>query len=270
MSENKPLKLYFDIKLAEYLSNEILKVYKKFNKNSFISIISDKINELELKDRNVLFANSLTQFLTGSYEKDIEILHNILGPENPNETGMFNNYFHLWPIGTYIEINGFKNIDVSLNFIEELTKRFTGEFAVRNLIMIDPDKCLKYFNKWSMSSNFHLRRLSSEGLRPKLPWAKKLDLYIDNPQPVFNILNNMKQDKIKFVQKSIANNINDYLKLNEKEAFKLLNNWAEIEDKNTFWILKHALRNYRKNKIQRGLSILSKSAKVNNIEINKY
>lgn len=266
MSDFKPLKLYFDVELAEYLSNEILKVYSNFDKKSFISLIKEKVDELELKDRNILFANTFSQLLTGKYESDIEIYYKILGPENLSETGMFNNYYQLWPIGTYVELFGTKNIDVSLNFIEELTKRFTGEFAVRNLILQDSDKCLKYFEKWSKSENFHLRRLSSEGIRPKLPWAKKLELFIDNPEPVFKILNNLKQDKIKFVQKSVANNINDYLKLNEKEALKLLENWSNIKDKNTFWIIKHALRNYKKNKIQKGIDIINKSAEVNNIE----
>jgi len=77
---------------------------------------------------------------------------------------------------------------------------------------------------WAQSESFHLRRLASEGLRPKLPWASKLDLFIDKPKPVFEILNILKTEQVKFVKKSIANNLTDYIKVNPKSAFDLLNN----------------------------------------------
>jgi 3-methyladenine DNA glycosylase AlkC len=266
MAEFKQLKLYFDRKLAKLLIERINKVYNNFNHKEFYNLIDSDCDKFELKDRNILFANSLKLTLTGEYESDLNIFFQILGDENKEETGMFYNFYHLWPIGTYVELYGTQNFHKSMEFIAELTKRFTGEFAVRNLIKQYPEKSLEYFEKWSKSKNFHLRRLSSEGLRPKLPWASKLDLFIENPKPIFKILNNLKEDNIKFVQKSVANNINDYLKVNEKQAIILLENWSHIKSKNTFWIIKHALRNYKKNKIKFAMDIINQSAKINEIE----
>jgi len=266
MADFKPLKLYFGRELADLLSTKILEIYPNFGTKSFYQLIDERCDELELKDRNILFADSLQKTLTGSFSYDLEVFLQILGNENKEETGMFNNYYHLWPIGTYIELFGTKDFHLSMNFISELTKRFTGEFAVRNLIKSNPEEALIYFKKWSLSDNFHLRRLASEGIRPKLPWATKLSLFINDYEEVFSILENLKDDEIKFVQKSVANNINDYLKLNEEAAFTLLEEWSKFKSKNTFWIIKHALRNYKKLKDPKAMDIINNSAKLNNIE----
>ena len=100
---------------------------------------------------------------------------------------------------------------------------------------------------WAQSDNFHLRRLSSEGLRPKLPWAKKLDLFTENPTPVFAILELLKDDPIKFVMKSVGNHLADYLKLNPSRALLLLDRWAADPNAtpHRHWIIKHAKRKFK-------------------------
>jgi 3-methyladenine DNA glycosylase AlkC len=96
--------------------------------------------------------------------------------------------------------------------------------------------------KWAASGNFHLRRLASEGLRPKLPWASKLDLFINEPAPVFGILELLKEDPVRFVQKSVANHITDYIKVNPTAAGELLRSWQRSRNENTAWIIRHATR----------------------------
>jgi 3-methyladenine DNA glycosylase AlkC len=95
---------------------------------------------------------------------------------------------------------------------------------------------------WARSANFHLRRLASEGLRPKLPWASKLDLYIEKPKPVFDILQILKKDPIKFVKKSVANHLTDYIKVNPKPTFELIKSWSNTGNEHTEWIIRHATR----------------------------
>ena len=100
---------------------------------------------------------------------------------------------------------------------------------------------------WSKSENFHLRRLASEGSRPKLPWSTKLDTFIENPAPVFRILDNLMEDEVKFVQKSVANNITDYLKVNYEAGAEFIDKYLQSNNKNTKWILKHATRKIKVN-----------------------
>jgi len=101
--------------------------------------------------------------------------------------------------------------------------------------------------KWSKNKNRHVRRLSCEGLRPRLPWATKLAAFIENPYPILPILNNLKDDQSKYVQKSVANCINDILKDNEAVGKTLIEEWNKPNcSKTCKWIIKHALRNFLK------------------------
>jgi hypothetical protein len=109
--------------------------------------------------------------------KASSILVSILGEENKNETGMFTEFYWIMPIGKFVEKYGLEHLEISIRAIEEITKRNTGEYAVRPFIRKYPRELLVIMKKWAKSDNFHLRRLASEGLRPKLPWATKLDVY---------------------------------------------------------------------------------------------
>jgi 3-methyladenine DNA glycosylase AlkC len=87
-----------------------------------------------------------------------------------------------------------------------------------------------------------LRRLASEGLRPKLPWSTKLDVFKDNPNPVFDILELLKEDEVMFVKKSVANHLTDWLKVTREPTVNLIKKWKESNNKHTEWIVKRATR----------------------------
>ncbi|MFT4303657.1 MAG: DNA alkylation repair protein [Candidatus Woesearchaeota archaeon] len=233
---------WFGENLAKILSEKIYKVYKKFNKKEYISKIKKNSKNLSYTQRIELHADSLKEFLPHSYSESVKILISILGDENPNETGMFTNYYWIMPIGKFVEKYGINDFNTSIKAIEEITKRNTGEYAIRPFIRKYPKKTIKILQKWSKSKNFHLRRLSSEGSRPKLPWSTKLDIFIDNPKPVFKILENLIKDDVMFVKKSVANNITDYLKVNKRDTILFIKKHQKSTNKNTQWILKYATR----------------------------
>ncbi|QCD52943.1 DNA alkylation repair protein [Campylobacter sp. RM16192] len=233
---------YFGVNLAELLSGKIKAVYPKFDEQKYIKNISSKVDELAYSGRIELHARELNSALNLYYKGQIEILTSILGEENPSETGMFKNYYWVLPIGKFVEIYGVNDFETSINAISEITKRNTGEYAIRVFIRKYPNEMLEVMQNWAKSSNFHIRRLASEGLRPKLPWASKLENFIDDPKPVFEILELLKEDNVKFVQRSVANHMNDYLKLNFDAAKELLSKWAKSKNQNTQWIVKHATR----------------------------
>ncbi len=242
MSEDKSITQYFGDNLAELLTKKIILVYKDFNSKTYIEEIRKKCVKLTYTKRIELHAQELKQLLPNPYSKSVKILMQILGEENPNETGMFKEFYWIMPIGKFVEKYGLDDFDISMTAIEEITKRNTGEYAIRPFIRKYPQKTIKVMQKWSKSNNFHLRRLASEGLRPKLPWATKLDTFIENPKPVFQILANLIQDDIKFVKKSVANNITDYLKVNKNEAIKFIKKYQNSKNQNTKWIIKYATR----------------------------
>lgn len=235
---------FFGTNLAKILAEKIVAVYPKFDTHAFVDAVDQQVVNKTYTQRIELIADELRNSLPKDYPKALDILKSILGPENPNETGMFTNFYWVMPIGKFIEKYGVDNFEVSMRAIAEVTKRNTGEYAVRPFLRANPKKGLARMKAWAQSDNFHLRRLASEGLRPKLPWAPKLDEFVADPTPVFEILELLKAEPVKFVQKSVANHLTDYLKVNPEPTRKLLARWAKSSDKNTQWIVKHATRKY--------------------------
>ncbi len=242
----KQLKLWFDKDLAIMLSDKILPIKPSFPKKKFVQLVDKQVAALELKDRVAVIADSLAICLGDTYEKNIEILLQILGPENLEETGMFTNYYWVMPIAKYIETNGLAHFDISMNAIKEITKRNTGEYTIRPYLEQHPKKTLKVMKKWAKDKNKHVRRLASEGVRPRLPWATKLDQFIKDPQPILPILELLKDDTSKYVQKSVANCLNDILKDNFEIGKAVVESWKPNATKERKWIIKHALRNLLK------------------------
>ena len=243
----KKFKDYYDSECAALLAEKISQVSDHFPANDFISYIGQKIQGKEFSERQEIFANAFEKFIDGNFEDKIHIFFKILGPELEKSEGMFTKGWWLWPVGKYIELYGLRNPELSLDFIYELTKRFTGEFAIRPLISANPRKTLQNIEKWSTDTNVHVRRLSSECLRIRLPWSKKSDSAINEFAIFKQILTNLKDDKEKFVQKSVGNNLNDLMKENSELANQIISEWEKNSPgKETLWIIKHGKRSLTK------------------------
>ena len=232
----------FGENLAILLSEKIATVYKKFDSKGFVRDLKKEVIGKSYTQRNEIIADLLKDYLPEKYSEALAILIKILGPENEQETGMFTNFYWLMPVGKFVEKYGLDNFAESIKAIEEITKRNTGEYAIRPFARKHPAKTIAVCTKWAKSKNFHLRRLASEGLRPKLPWAPKLDVWNDNPKPIFAILELLKEDEVKFVKKSVANHVRDWVKVNPKEVKKLIASWSKSKNEHTKWILTHAQR----------------------------
>ncbi|RYG38890.1 MAG: 3-methyladenine DNA glycosylase [Chitinophagaceae bacterium] len=245
MEKETGITFLFGTNLATLLAQKISVVHPSFDQKKFIRAVSKNIADKTLLQRVLLIAEQLNHFLPAEYPKAVDIIIRILGPENEKETGMFTNFYWQMPLSKFIEMYGLENFEVSMKAIEEITKRNTGEYAIRPYVRKYPAKTLRQMKKWAASKNFHLRRLASEGLRPKLPWASKLDLFIEQPAPVFAILDTLKEDPVRFVKKSVANHINDYIKVNPAAAHELIGNWRKSRNEHTQWIIRHATRNLK-------------------------
>jgi len=242
MSDDKSITKWFGENLARLLAEKINKAYKGFDSEQYIQTIKQGSSNLGYTKRVELHAEALRKCLPQSYAKAIHILMKIVGEENPQETGMFKHFYWLMPVGKFVEMYGLEDFEISIQAIEEITKRNTGEYAIRPYIRKYPKKTIKIMQSWSKSNNFHLRRLASEGARPKLPWSTKLDTFIDKPEPVFKILENLLQDEVVFVKKSVANNLTDYLKVNKEVTLEFIKKHQKSNNVHTQWILKYATR----------------------------
>ena len=232
----------FGENVARLLAAKIVTVYPEFSEKAFIASVKHDVIGKRYTERVEIIAHHLRKYLPPDYGSALSIMMQIVGPENIQETGMFTNFYWLMPVGKFIELYGLDDFDVSIKAIEEVTKRNTGEYAIRPFARKYPDKVIRVCMRWAKSSNFHLRRLASEGLRPKLPWSAKLDVWHTNPEPIVAILELLKEDEVKFVQKSVSNHLRDWTKVNPELAQTIIDNWSKSTNKNTKWIVKHAQR----------------------------
>jgi 3-methyladenine DNA glycosylase AlkC len=144
-------------------------------------------------------------------------------------------------LDNYIEQYGLDDYETSIKAIEKITQFTSCEFSVRPFIIKYEKKMMKQMLIWSKHEHWGVRRLSSEGCRPRLPWTMALPNLKENPAPIIPILENLKNDISRFVRLSVANNLNDIAKDNPETVINLVKKWKG-KSENTDWVIKHGCR----------------------------
>lgn len=243
----KKLKEWFDGACAEKLGRAVTANYKSFELPGFIETVECGVADLELKDRVALMARALRQRLPDSYTQAAAILNKSLGPELEGEKGMFTEGYWLMPVARLVEEFGHEDFDLSMQLLSEITKRNTSEYAIRPFIEADCTRTLQVMADWVQSENSHVRRLASEGVRPRLPWAKRLSAFIEDPAPALALIEPLRADPSPYVRKSVANLLNDVCKDHPDTVRALVERWMrESECGPTMWIIWHGTRSFRR------------------------
>lgn len=273
-NDESGIKKYYTEECAYIIAEMINKSYNnQLDVKDYGAEVKKKVKSLELKDRVFVLADGLRKRLPDDYPTAIHIIVDSLGDELGENDGMFNDGWFLMPIARFVEEFGLDYPKESMEALEEITKRHTAEFAVRPFIEKYYDSTMKIIKKWAMSPNFHLRRAASEGIRPRLPWASKLQCFIKDPQPVLEVLEVLRSDSSEYVRKSVGNNLNDISKDWPEVVMDTLERWkVESPTKETMEITKRALRGLIKAGNQRALTIIGatggKKIKVSNLTIS--
>ncbi|WP_413380737.1 DNA alkylation repair protein [Alkalihalobacillus sp. 1P02AB] len=242
MSSYTPLKNYFDADLAQFLAEQISPVYSGFARDSFIERVNDLVEGLELKDRVAVISKELHRALSLPYIDAIRILKQILGPENETEKGMFTNGYFLMPIAYYVEVYGLNDFEESMYVLYEITKRHTSEYAIRPFLLRYERPVLEKLSVWAHDENAHVRRLVSEGTRPRLPWAKRINVLSSDPFVNLSLLEPLINDHSKYVQKSVGNHLNDLSKMYKEETIEWMKKMHKLHGSKINWTLRHGLR----------------------------
>jgi len=154
----------------------------------------------------------------------------------------------------FVEVFGLKDFDESMAALEFFTEFGSSEFAVRQFIKLDQKRALKFFTKWTKNKNHHIRRLASEGCRPRLPWGEALQNLKKDPSEILPILENLKHDESEYVRKSVANNLNDISKDHPQVVLDLMKKWSKEKVREN--LIKHALRTLLKKGDKQALQLI--------------
>ena len=231
------LKNLFDEEFVRKFAKNLKKYSPSFDEESYLCLVLSKLESLELKMRMRLISTNLKACLEGDYQENIEILKLVKEDFFKKETTSLQTMV----LADFVEVYGLGEFDISVKALEFFTINSSSEFAIRVFILKDEQKAMQYFYKWAKSSNEHIRRLSSEGCRPRLPWAIALPTLKKDPKLIFPILEELKNDDSSYVRRSVANNLNDISKDNPSLVINFIKeNIGFTKDRDL--LLKHAAR----------------------------
>ncbi len=265
--EKRPvMKEKFSLKDALYnpekismISQEIKEVYPSFEALKFTQAVLDPFPKLELKERMYHIRDMIHKYLPKDYKKAVTILlQSLPAPLDTKKNDDDFGDFIYAPYAEYVTAYGCndEHLHFSLEALREITKRFSVEFAIRDFINIYPSETFAMLIVCAKSENYHERRLASEGLRPKLPWAKKLTIAHDIPLKHLELLYS---DTTRYVTRSVANHLNDLTKMDASLVLEILKRWEKSgkqESKEMAFIMNHALRTLVKQGNEEALAML--------------
>lgn len=242
----EPLKHMYSPELVARLAAACARVDGHFDSQAFSAAVFDDLwPQRELKDRMRHITQQLGRFLTGDYSQQLQTLYRA----SPGFSG-----FTAILFSDFVEVFGLDYPDISIPALADFTLLCSSEFAIRPYLIRYPDRMMEECNRWASHPNEHVRRLASEGSRPRLPWGQDVPWIKKNPAAVLPILEKLKNDPSEYVRRSVANSLNDISKTHPQLVMEVANRWKG-QSSATDKLLKHALRGLLKKGYPEALAL---------------
>ena len=245
-----PLKHLLGSEAVNCLTHNILLVHPQFDEAPFRRAALDGLEPLGILERGQHLARALRQYLPERYATAIAILLASLTPplNRTDDLGLAVFFYlpHVCFVAEYglepTANGGHDPFEISMQAQYQLTKRFSAEFSMRPFLIQQQERTLSRLFEWMSDPDPHVRRLCSEGTRPRLPWATRIPAFIENPDPVLPILETLKSDQNLYVRRSVANHLGDIAKDHPEKVFEICERWLNGASDEVKWLIRHALR----------------------------
>lgn len=218
-----------------------------FDRSVFLRAASHGLEALSIMARVRHIADALKAALPVDYPAALEIVR-AMAPR-------LKHGFQAVAVSEFVARYGLGDFDRSLAALADLTRFGSAEFAIRPFLAQDTARTLAVMARWADSEDEHVRRLASEGGRPRLPWASRVPALTGDPTLSAGILENLRHDPSAYVRKSVANHLNDIAKDRPDWLLNRLAGWPQ-DDARTVWIIRHALRTLIKQGEPRALALI--------------
>lgn len=227
------LKEIYNEAFFEQLTGRLKAEYPAFPERTFLELVyAGDWESLALKQRMRRISESLRAMLPADYRETLEILKRA----SVDSRGL---PYMLYP--DFVDVYGLEDPEASIEALALFTRYSSSEFAVRPFITRYPDLMLEQLKLWAADPDEHVRRLASEGSRPRLPWAMALNEFKRDPSPVLALLELLKEDESEYVRRSVANNLNDIAKDHPSLVLETARRWYGRHP-HTDWIVRHGCR----------------------------
>lgn len=247
MPETEPFKDWFNPARYRAIADAVAALASGFDRKLFLQLTLDGLESRELMDRMRQTAIALGATLPGDYAKQLGVVLRVAPTVGHSFVGV--------ALCDFVARFGLDDPDRSLAALRELTRHGSAEFAVRPFLVRDQARTLAMMESWARDPDEHVRRLASEGSRPRLPWGVRLTALVRDPSPTAPILESLKADPSLYVRKSVANHLNDIAKDHPALVLDRVAAWDHSHT-GTAWIVKHALRTLIKQGEPRALGLL--------------
>lgn len=241
MADAQQLKDHLGPAAIRQLADSLYAVYPGFDRQGFETQALHQLHTRELKDRVRHIISVLAHYLPADFAETASILEAVAEIWPQASEGNWS-YFAAWPLIDYVSEHGLAKPGLGLATLEKLTPLFTAEFAIRPFLEQHFESTHQQLLHWTQHDNEHVRRLASEGIRPRLPWASQLPALRGDPSPIWPILERLKNDPSLYVRRSVANNLNDISKDHPEKVIKVCQQWLSGADVKVDWVVKHGLR----------------------------
>jgi 3-methyladenine DNA glycosylase AlkC len=241
------LKHMFDAARYRRIADDLAAVAPRFDRARFLAVTLDGLDERALMDRLRQTTLACAAALPGTYAEKLTVLRALAPRLGHNFVGIF--------LSDFVATHGLADFDLSLEALKFFTRFGSAEFAIRAFLERDLDRTLAVMNAWAAEPDEHVRRLASEGSRPRLPWGRRLPALVRDPSPTFAILTRLSADPSLYVRKSVANHLNDISKDHPERMLALVESW-DRDHAPTAWIVRHAARTLIKNGHPRALRLV--------------
>lgn len=239
-----------DREAIECLAHNISLVHSAFDADGFQRDALEGLDPLSILRRGEHLARILRRHLPPDYAAAIDILIRSLTPALSFTEGLGLGVFFYLPHVSFVATygldpagNGGRDpFETSMVAQYELTRRFSAEFSLRPFLIQWPERTLARLLEWTQDRDPHVRRLCSEGTRPRLPWAIRIPAFLRDPSPVIPILEALRDDPSQYVLRSVANHLGDIAKDHPELAFGICERWISGAGEDRKWLIRHAVR----------------------------
>lgn len=263
IQKGSSLAVLLDLEAIDCLAHNIALAHPKFDADAFRDTALDGLKPLAILQRGHHLAKALRAHLPERYSAAVDVLIRSLTPPltQTDELGLAVFFYlpHVSFVATYgldAEHNGGNDpFETSMHAQHELTRRFSAEFSMRPFLIRWQERTLARLLEWTRDPDPHVRRLCSEGARPRLPWAVRIPAFIKDPRPVLPILEALKDDEDLYVRRSVANHLGDIAKDHPELAFEICERWVKGASTERKWLIRHAVRHPAKKGVKAALRL---------------